>query len=437
MKEKSLIFFGLVILVIALIGLNAASYVQRETLPDSELAPNRSTYNAGATGTRAFFDLLAETGRSPSRWREPLSALNNSRNDKPATFVVIGATRREFTDDDVSNLLRWVTDGGNLVIIDREPPAALIATTANYKILTSSFAPAPFSAIDPSDQKQMTDKTEAAKPVQPTIFTKNVNAVQPSRFASSVAFERFTDFATAADDEEEEIESPALTAPVVHLANKEKNLLIDFPFGGGRIIFLTDPFIVSNGGISLVDNAQIGINITTSRGGIIAFDEYHQGFGAGENRLFSYFSGTPAAAIFLQFIALVAFVLYSQSRRFARPLPASEPDRLSKLEYVAAMAELQRRTKCFDLAVENIYTEFRRRASRLVGIDSRAASLEDLSRMIAERLDADESEIRGLLKKCEAVAHGETTDKKEVLSLVSRLRELEEKLGLKRAGKQI
>ena len=438
MKEKFFIFFGLIILIIALIGLNAASYVQQEKMPDSELAPNRSTYNTGATGTRAFYDLLAETGRKPVRWQEPPSALTNFRENKPATFVVIGQIRREFTDDDARQLLQWVTDGGRLGIIDREPPADLIATTASYGISAAPDSLPPFFNIDPSDQKQMTAETKAAKPVQPTIFTKNINAVQPSRFASSVIFERYEDAAQpAAEEDGEEIQSPALTAPVVHLANNEKNLLIDFPFGTGRIVFLTDPYIVSNGGINLVDNAQLGINIVASRDGVIAFDEYHQGFGANENRLLSYFAGTPVLAIFLQFAALIALILYSQSRRFARPLPAGEPTRLSKLEYVAAMAELQRRTKGFDLALENIYTEFRRRVARLVGVDNHTSSPESLSQLIAERLNANEFDVYQLMKKCEDIAHGEPTNKREVVDLVSRLRDLEEKLGLKRTRKQI
>lgn len=407
-------------------------------MPDSEFTPNRSTYNTGATGTRAFFDLLAETGRKPVRWQEPPSALNDFRADQPTTFVIIGQIRREFTDDEVLHLLRWVTDGGRLVIIDREPPTGLIATTANWSISTTPDSLPPLFNIDPSDQKQMTAETNAAKAVQPTIYTKNINAVQPSRFASSVKFERFTDAAQPPSAETgEEIESPALFAPVVHLANDEKNLLIDFPFGAGQIVFLTDPYIVSNGGINLVDNAQLGINIAAARDGIIAFDEYHQGFGANENRLLSYFAGTPVAAIFLQFAVLIGLVLYSQSRRFARPLPADEPNRLSKLEYVAAMAELQRRTKGFDLALENIFGEFRRRVARLVGVDNRTTSRKDLSQMIAERLTANEFDIYQLMKKCEDIAHGEPTNKKEVLDLVGRLRDLEEKLGLRRTRKQI
>lgn len=78
-------------------------------------------------------------------------------------------------------------------------------------------------------------------------------------------------------------------------------------------------------------------------------------------------------------------IFFTQSRRFARPLPEIEPNRLAKLEYVSAMTEILRRTKAFDLAIENIYTEFRRRVARLVGVDNFTTSYEDLVGLIAER----------------------------------------------------
>ncbi len=139
----------------------------------------------------------------------------------------------------------------------------------------------------------------------------------------------------------EDTETAALDAPVVHLANNDKNLLVDFPFGSGQIVYLTDPYIVSNGGIGLVDNAQLAINIAASTEGVIAFDEYHQGYGEGSNQILTYFAGTPVVAIFLQLLFIVGLIFFTQSRRFARPLPEVEPNRLAKLEYVSAMAELQ------------------------------------------------------------------------------------------------
>jgi hypothetical protein len=407
--------------------------------------------------------LLAETGRRVTRWQESPSALLGAGKNKPQTFVVIGAPRREFDDKEIEQILRWVSEGGKLVIIDRQPPDELVKTTASWSIAADTEREPAFFGIDPSDQKQMTEKTTAAKPVQPTVYTNKVNAVQPSRFASSISFQRFSNAnayenksaplpKTTNDGEDEDHYSdqeaspkPANSgetvanddinvtrAPVAHFANDAKTLLVDFPFGAGSIVFLSDPYIVSNGGISLVDNAQMAINIVASRDGLIAFDEFHQGYGAGESHLLTYFAGTPLVAILLQCAALIGVIMFTQSRRFARALPEIEPNRLSKLEYVSAMAELQQRTRAFDLAIENIYTDFRRRVSKLVGADNFTVSLKDLAREIAERGKLNAAEVENLMFQCEDIIRGEPTNKRETLNLVTRLREIEEKLGLQR-----
>ncbi len=494
MRQKLLIILALIFLTVLLVGLNVASYTQKEELPDSEISPNRSTYHVGATGTRAFFDFLAETGRKPLRWREPPSALLTSNKNSPSTFVVIGKTRREFNDREIEQLLRWVSQGGKLVIIDRDPPSELVKTTANWSISLATSKDTTLTDVDPSDQKQMTDKIAAAKPVQPTVFVESVNAAQPSRFASSIKIEPFADLAATAKPDENsaptnfsaklptapekenspgtkdskddqffkiptptpaappaeqpappeaviqsdaaKVETVAQTAPLVQLSNGQKNFLADAPFGSGKIVFLTDPYIVSNGGINLADNALLAANIVASRDGIIAFDEFHQGYGANENSPLAYFAGTPLTAIFLQFAALIGVFFFTQSRRFARPLPENEPNRLSKLEYVSAMGELQQRVKAYDLAIENIYTDFRRRAARLAGVDNLTTERQDLAKLLAERAAVNFDEVDNLMFKCEDIIRGEPTNKREILQITSRLRELEEKLGLRRGKRK-
>ena len=426
MKQKLFIFLFLILIVVTLVGLNAASYVQKEKTPDSELRPNRSTYNVGTTGTQALYSLLSETGRKVVRWQEPPDALINDKKNKSAVFVVIGMLRREFTGDEADSLLRWVSSGGRLILIDREPPAKLITTTANWRIWVNSSDPFKFLGVDASDQNQMTADTQAIKPVQPTVFTQSINAVQPSRFAATIEFERF---------EEVETDLAGLTSPVVHFASASKNLLVETPYGDGKIVFLSDPFIVSNGGIGLVDNAQLAINILAAGSSTIAFDEYHQGYGSNNNKFLEFFEGTPVVAIFLQCLLLAGFVFFSQSRRFARAVPESDPDRLSKLEYVSAMAELQERTHSFDLAIENIYNDFRRRATRLLGADNYTVRYDELAKFIAERTGIDAVGVAETLFKCEEIIRGEPTNKREVLELSGELRVLEEKLGLTRNRK--
>jgi hypothetical protein len=495
MRQKLFVFLTLIGLVVILIGLNAATYVQKQKVADTEFVPNRSTYNPGSTGTQALYSLLSETGRKVVRWQEPPDALRTARKNKPNVFVVIGSLKRQFTEVEAADLYQWVSEGGRLVIIDREPHEELLKNTTNWKV---HFLPANDERlydVDPADQNQITKDVPAAKPVQPTAFISQVNAVQPSRFASSLGFER-TDTARAdqpggsasgpppppppkkavenksapsantvkstpppaagpanrtekytikglAREEEEFEDDPAdsqlavpAAGPVVHLEGGDKKAyLVDIPYGSGKIVYLSDPYIVSNAGINLVDNSQLALNIVSSPNGIIAFDEYHHGFGTNNNRLFQYFAGTPVIAIFAQLAILAGFVFFSQSRRFGRPVPEPEPDRLSKLEYVSAMAELQERTRAFDLAIENIYTDFRRRTARLLGVDNYTVTRKDMARMIAERIKLDPNDVEDVMFQCEDIMHGEPTNKKEVLTLMGRLRVIEDKLGLKRTGR--
>ena len=482
MRQRLGIFIGLIVLIIVLVALNAATYVQQEKVPDSESRPNRSTYNSGATGTQAFYTLLAETGRNVTRWREPMETLKSLR-DKPSVFVVIGDVRRPFDDIEVQHLLAWVKEGGRLVLIDRTPDQRLLDGLTDWRVVPKTNDLELRFGTDPYDPKQMIAEMPASKPVQPTVFTSGVNAIQTSRFASHLEFT-----ATAGDDgdavlgaapniagqrvgvtptptsgggnfgsapapppparatatpngsaikgERNDLSDSLPTlpgnAPVVHVKGGGRNVLVEARLGNGSVAILSDPYVVSNVGVGLVDNAQLAVNLLSTAGGTVAFDEFHQGYGANENRFFQYFAGTPVISIFLQLAAIAGFVLYSQSRRFARPVPEPEPDRRTKLEYVAAMAELQQRTRAFDLAIENIYSDFRRRVCRLFGVDNRATTRKQLAELIAERIKGDPNEIEGVMFACDDIIYGERVKGKSALAAAARLREIEEKLGLTR-----
>ena len=488
MRQKLGMILGLALLILILIGLNAATYIQKEKTPDNEIIPNRSSFNSGATGTQALYTLLAETGRSVKRWQEPMDALAmQTSGTTPSTFVVIGKTRRQLEDIEVKQMLEWVNDGGRLVFIDRDLDERVAQAIAVWQLTQKTNDLELLYVTDPADTPQMTSGMPASRPVQPSVFTRNVNAVQTSRFASDIEVSvkpsggvqgsglgygpdtmnivaqprsKPYDFydptpAPTADLELKQIKpetSPpappkstsittvqgdevagdeAFSAPVVHVVGNDRNVLVDIPYGAGEIVVLSDPFVVSNAGIGLVDNAQLAINVL-STGGVIAFDEFHQGFGANQNQFFAYFAGTPVIAIFGQIALLVFFIMLSRSRRFARALPEAEPDRRTKLEYVGAMAELQQRTRAYDLALENIFGDFKRRASNLLGVDVSLTQRLQLSRLIADRIKGDADEIASVLAKCQDIIHGETTNKRETVVLATRLREIESQLGMDR-----
>ena len=454
MKQRLIIILAVFLLGAILIGLNAASYTQKPKEVDNELVPNRSSYNSGSTGTQAYYSLLAETGRKVIRWQESTEALATARDRTPAVFIVIGRVRREFTEAESMSLLRWAYDGGRLVLIDRAPPTDLTKTTAKWNIDLTAPGYGNVLSIDTTDSVAMTKGVAAIRPGQPTLLTAKVNSIQPSVLTADVILQRMTEQEIQeANPNYDNEDLPPITsnsnraapavktvpkseeigeAPVAHFVTEAKNIVVDVPYGQGTIVFVADPFLVSNGGISLVDNAQFAINLVATSDGIVAFDEYHQGFGSNNNRFIQFFAGTPVIAIFFQCLVLAGFIFYSQSRRFARPIPEFEQDRLSKLEYVSAMAEMQQRTRAFDLAIENIYRDFRRRASRLLGLDNQTVTTGTLALAISERTAFDRNMVEKTLDDCEQIIFGERTNKGEVLALTKQIREFENALGLRR-----
>ncbi len=194
-------------------------------------------------------------------------------------------------------------------------------------------------------------------------------------------------------------------------------------------MLLSDPFIVANNGISRADNLQLAINLVTGGGGLVAFDEFHQGHGATQNALIQYFEGTPILALFGQFGLIALAIVWSRARRFARPLPLPHVDRRSSLEFVASMAELQQRARAHDLALENIYGRVRRVLVRYAGLNN-SSPRTAIAAGVAARSGLKQQQLETLMRNCEETINGAPTTAKEALRLAKRLRQIENRLGL-------
>jgi len=464
MRQRLAIIITVLVVLVILIGLNAASYVKVEQPPDSEQSPDRSTFNSGATGTRALYDFLQEAGYQVARWREPPSALLNFNGPKPATLVIVGRTLVRFTKSEREDVLRWVENGGRLVLIDRNPDPGLLPASDVWTVatLTPNY---PSSELDPTNLEQMTAGVKPLAPSQPTAFARQVETVLPSRFAAVIMVlpskaspdkpkpgdhpsdnnnSHGGSTGESAEDSEDSVEPPtSITlsdqpekpkvvvspAPVVHFGGERGALLVDYPHGQGRIVLLSDPFIVANNGVSRADNLQLAINVVAGYGGLVAFDEFHQGHAATRNALIQYFQGTPVIALCGQLALIGLAIVWSRGRRFARPLPLPQIDRRSSLEFVASMAELQQRAKAHDLALENIYGRVRRSLVRHAGLNNSSPRTEIAAR-VAARSGLSRPELESLMRKCEETINGAPTNGKETLRLVRRLRQIESRLGL-------
>jgi hypothetical protein len=451
--------------------INAISHVQEEEVRDLEIFANRSTYHAGPTGTRALHDFLNESGYKVMRWREPLSQIMNTSKQGVATLVIVGETLLPFEDEDFTILRAWVGRGGRLVLVDRTPDSRLMANPGWS--ITAKEQQLPGIDTNPGDVIQMTENVSELKPIQPTLLTNNIDTVMPSRFASrfvvvagrplgttvygtttvgpgAVASPSPTPEVFAEEDDfwgvPEETATPipiadpdddgegysGIVAPLAHIGDADGAVVVDYRYGEGRVIMVSDPYLISNGGLLLKDNLALAINILGGprNNGLIAFDEYHQGRGITRNAFASYFAGTSVLPIAGQIVVLVLVVLWTNGRRFGRPLPLTQVDRRSSLEFVASMAELQERSRAYDLAIENIYTRTRRVLARHAGVDYNS-SRSEIAQRIAERSTIDRNELETLMRECEEAINGEPINSRETIDIVKRLRQLERDLGLR------
>ena len=441
MRQRITIILTFIVIIGLLVLLNTLTYVQEDETRDLEIAPNRSTYHSGPTGTRALHDFLNESGYKVIRWRETPERLFGDAGSLIHTFVVIGETQILFTEEEAVALQNWVAGGKRLVIIDRTIDTRLVPDAGGWKV-TSQLSALPPIDTDPSDVKQMTDNVTAFRPVQPTQLTTNVSTVMPSRFASRITIERPKKNEDDFNLEElgETVPQPyaATTsqAPIVHISDPNGPILVDYTYGLGRIVVLTDPYIVSNGGIRLNDNLQLALNTLVGIGGLVAFDEYHQGKGVTQNAIASYFAGTPVLGFAAQATLLILLIVWTNGRRFGRPLPLPHVDRRSSLEFVASMAELQERSRAFDLAIENIYTRTRRVLARYAGMDYNSPRSEIAAR-VASRSNLDGHKLETLMRQCEEAINGAPVTWRQSIDLVRRLREVERDLGLRMRSREV
>ncbi len=466
-------YFGIVIsiiLVIAvLIALSAAGNVELDRPAETEASPNRSSYNAGPTGSRAFYQLLEESNFPVARWREGYESLKDKAKD--ATLIVVGPFQFNFslTETEARQLQRWVAAGGRLLVISRFPRAQFGDSVihSRHKENLDGWETPPEQAdryVDPGSDELI---------VQPTGLTGDLHGLSLSNFASRMQF--YADVAESDPElpaipassppppkpeplaspsaspsasEAEILTSPTpgssplispqtspestpeiasdetpqsgpqggedawvdtLYAPVVHLGDKNGSVLADFQYGQGRVVFLSDPFVIANNGISRGANVTLALGLIQSLGDggrRLLFDEYHHGYRNASNPLFSYFRGTPMPWLLLQGALLSLLLIYTYGRRFARPLPLPQVDRHSPLEFVGSMANLQQAAEARDLALENIYPRFKAKLCRRLGLSSRARTDEIIRGAERSHLQVSVEELRQVLTVSETVLKG-------------------------------
>jgi hypothetical protein len=384
MKRNSTAILLLLFIFLLIVGLNFVFMVDEQQTQETEQNGSRSSYRSTPYGTMAYYTLLERNGYEVTRFEKPFGKLN----EQPAisTLVIIAPPVLSSPDpEELKALNIWVESGHLLVLIDRQRFIELEGAESRLAYNTEAFS---------------------ARPLQPTLYSEGVEQLKLSPFASRVSVES--------------------EATIYHYGDDKGAVLASANMGAGHILWLTDPYLVANNGIAEADNVVLALNLFhTAPQGLIAFDEFHHGYSsAGSEGVMAYFEGKPVKWMFWQMMLIAALLVYTYGRRFARPLPLRRESRTTNLEFVSSMANISRLAKASDLAMQNIYSDFRNKLCRYSGLPGRTDSPR-LAAVAARRMQGSERDLRNLLARCEKVVQGEPTSDAELLKLVTRIREIE------------
>jgi hypothetical protein len=434
MRRYISIIIAAVIVIAVLIALSAASFFTLDRPTESESEPLRTTYNSGPTGTRALYQFLEESQLPVVRWRAGYEAL--AATSHADLMVAIGPFLKDHSPSsrEATALRKWISDGGHLLVISRNPNFEF-TDPANHVVWTKADQ----DWTKPADQ--IADLKSDRFIIQPTLLTRDLKGLQLSTLASRVFVYRPPVVSPSPgaspsppsnpDDDDSEI----LWAPVVHMGDETGAVLVDFDYGEGRIVILSDPYVVANNGIGRGDNLHLAMNLLTElrgEGGRILIDETHHGFGESHNQWITYFRGTPAKWFVGQLLAVALIAAYTYGKRFARPLPLPQLDRHSPLEFVGSMANLQKLASARELALENIYPPFRVEVCRTLGVSVRASVDEIVSALgrrqmrTATAMAVGGDELRRVMRTCESAIVGVPIDDRELIELVGSMRKIRE-----------
>jgi len=420
-RYLSIILTGLIVIAV-LVGLSALGLVEFDRPPESESSPRRTSYNPGPTGTRALYQLLEGSGARVARWREGYQDLPERASDSLLILVGPFSEGQLPSKSETKALQSFLISGGRLLVVSRAPRAEFDDAAIH---ITSKAREEDWTA----SSDDIVDAESEALIVQPTELTRGLKGLQLSRLAARLRFEPPPPAPAPTDDED----TAALTSPVVHLGDKDGAVVADFDYGEGRVVFLSDPFVIANNGIARGANLTLVLNLIHTLGGnerTILFDEAHHGYRRARNPLFSYFRGTPVLWALVQLLLLAFLVAYTYGRRFARPLPLPQIDRHSPLEFVGSMANLQQVAAARDLALENIFPRFRAQLCRALGVSVRADSFEIASTLSHRQLRTPKShevtrdELNTLLRDSERALAGEPISDERLVTLVARMRQI-------------
>ena len=368
MSHRLEIGAALLLAVAIAIGIWAAK--RKPASPDFDF--RRSTYLSGPNGSKGLHDILVALGRPSERRRTPLKTLATERAHRPAILVLLDPVM-QLEDDEFQQVVRYVRTGGAVLAAGDGGGVTECAGWRTQWGVVGAGGGGGGRGRDTIGVRSL--ETEVRLPSTANVLTRIV--IKPDT-SGKMPLERLR---KASDDDYSDRPGACSTlvpfetdTVVIALNNRPVILRLRYR-GGGTITLAADPVWFSNRAWRDTNLPIALLPLLTprpERPGRVAWDEYHQGFGSGNEvtlsgRTWGWLRSSPAGWAILQLIAVGLAWLAMTAVRFGPARSVIDRRRRSPLEHLEALgAGLESATDA-DTAVQRLALGLRRRLSRTGG----------------------------------------------------------------------
>ncbi len=345
MNRKS---WGLRVVAVAvvLLGLGGSGLVCQRVAARGRYAVPYSTHGAGPDGTKAVYVYAEEAGLAPIRWTRDLEGLPTD-----GLLVAIGgcaqAPNRDLSRYEISALSDWIEGGGVLLVagahdylwedaeVALDPPPGCTMEQA----LATELARAERGEEAGEEDEEAEPDAEA---IVNALFDEQEES--PPEWVTGTGLlagvgplplERPGAIRTTSQDAQTLFETGKLGTP--------HGVLV--PRGAGAIVVLSSASPLQNRNLSAADGGVVFARLARALApeGPVIFDEYHLGVGA-RRSLGRYVRDVGGAAVALQLLVVVLFLLLARGVRFGRPEVVVPPVPGGTASYVEGVGDLYART---------------------------------------------------------------------------------------------
>ncbi|HPZ10081.1 MAG TPA: DUF4350 domain-containing protein [Candidatus Eremiobacteraeota bacterium] len=317
---------------------------------------DRSSYSTTPEGSKAAFMLFKKLGYNVCRWEKSFHSLYSDG------ILIILEPYYKLQEEEVFMLQNWIKRGNTLIFFSEDKNLL-------YKEWNIDLKKAKSSGV--------------LQPLQPSSLIEGVNNVQ---FYSLLRMEG------------------TIPDMVEYFGDPEGALMLNYPFGKGQIVFISDSTILSNKGIGNMDNAVLISNILMFYGGKtsgVYFDDYHHGYRTEPfSRKDTLIAWLPNyfKLIFLQILFALFIFLFARSLRFGSVLPLEKSTfNRSASEFVISMANLFQRAGARREIIAQLYEGFKRDFIRRLGIKGHE-DYNEIARRVSERTGLESEHLVKLME---------------------------------------